>query len=95
MDIKEIAEMLNKYPDIKERLKEMMNIMEGPNRGEFSTVDAIEEQTVGVVRSLGRNLMQNWATQQSSKTSSQIRERIPSAKKNTKKKSIGKQPLEK
>jgi hypothetical protein len=42
MEIKELVEMLNRYPDIKERLKEMLEIVESPNRGEFKTADAIE-----------------------------------------------------
>ena len=85
MDVKELAEILNKYPELKNRLKEMIDIVESPSRGELSTVDAIEERTVGVVRSLGQNLLQNWAEQQSLHTSLQIKKRMPSAKKNTKK----------
>jgi hypothetical protein len=94
MEIKELAEMLNKYPDIKARLKEMIEIVEGPSHGEFSSADALEERTIGVVRNIGKDLLQNWASQQSSQTSAQIQQRIPSAKKHTKKKSIGKAPLE-
>ena len=95
MDVKDIAEILNKYPDLKERLKEMLDIVESPSRGEFSTADAIEERTLGVVRNIGQNLMQNWATQQSTHTSLQIKKRMPSAKKNTKKKFTGKRLSEK
>ena len=95
MDVKDIAAMLDKYPDIKARLKEMFEIVEVPSRGEFSSVDAIEEQTIGVVRNIGKDLIQNWASQQSVRTSLQIQKRMPSAKKNTQKKSTGTAPLEK
>ena len=89
MEVNEIVEMLNKYPDLKERIKEMLAIVEGPIHGEFSTADAIEERAVGVVRRMGHNLMESWANQQSAQTSLQIQEGVPSAKKNIKKKSTG------
>lgn len=92
MEIKELADMLNKYPDIKERLKEMLEIVEGPNRGEFRTADAIEEETVGVVRKIGQDLVQNWASQQAIQTSEQIGKQVSSAKKDRKKKSTGRPP---
>lgn len=95
MDVKDIAQLLEKYPDLTERLKEILDIVESPNRGEFSTADAIEEKAVGVVRNLGQNLMKNWAVQQSEQTSLQIKKRLLDAKKNIKKKSTGKQRLEK
>lgn len=95
MEIQDIAKILEKYPDLTQRLKEMLDIVESPNRGEFSTADAIEERTVGVVRNLGQNLMKNWAAQQSEQTSLQIRKRMVDAKKHIKKKSTGKRPLEK
>jgi hypothetical protein len=95
MDVKDIAAMLDKYPDIKARLKEMLEIVEGPSHGEFSSVDVIEERTIGVVRNIGKDLIQNWAVQQSAQTSAQIQNRMPSAKKNTKKKSTGTARLEK
>lgn len=95
MDIKEIGKVLEKYPDLTQRLKEMLDMVESPNRGEFSTADAIEERTVGIVRNLGQNLMKNWAAQQSEQTSLQIKKRMADAKKHIKKKSIGKRPSEK
>lgn len=94
MELKELAAMLDKYPDLKQRLKEMLDLVESPNRGEFSTADAAEERAVGVVRSIGRNLMENWSAQQAAQASAQVEKRMPSAKKNIKKKSIGKPPLE-
>ena len=95
MDVKDIAAMLDKYPDIKARLKEMLEIVEGPSHGEFSTVDAIEERTIDVVRNVGKDLIQNWAAQQSAQTSAQIQNRMSSAKKNTQKKFTGTPRLEK
>ena len=93
MDVKEIAALLDKYPDIKERLKEMFNLVEMPARGEFMTADAAEEHALGVVRKIGRNLMENWSKQQSDQASFNIKKQVKSAKKNIKKKSTGKPHL--
>jgi hypothetical protein len=95
MDIKDIADLLNKYPNIKENLKEMLNLVEMPSRGEFMTADAAEERAVSVIRKTGRNLMESWSKQQSDQASAQIKKQVKSAKKNIKKKSPGKQHLEK
>jgi hypothetical protein len=95
MEVNEIAAMLDKYPVLKERLKEMIDLIEGPNRGEFSTADAIEERTIGVVRNIGQDVMQNWAAQQSARAGAHVTKRMPHAKKNTKKKSTGTRPSDK
>ena len=95
MDVKELAAILDKYPELKDRLKEMVDIIEGPNRGEFSTADAIEERAIGVVRNIGQDLMQNWAAQQSARAGAHVTKRMLHAKKNTKKKSTGTQPSDK
>jgi hypothetical protein len=49
MKLKELTAMLDKYPTIKERPREMFDLMEGPNRGEFSTVDAKNFQHFGLM----------------------------------------------
>jgi hypothetical protein len=54
---------LDKYPEIKAHLKKMLDIVEEPNEGKFSTADAIEEQTIEVVRGLGQETMKSWAEQ--------------------------------
>ncbi len=89
MEAKELVAMLDKYPELKQRLKEMLDIVESPSRGEFSTGDAIEERTLGVVRGIGQNLIQSWAEQQTLHSSEKIKQHVGSAKKNIKKKSIG------
>ena len=73
----------------------MLDLIEGPNRGEFSTADAAEKKALGVVRKIGRNLMESWSEQQANQASAQIKKRVPSAKRNSKKKSIGKPHLAK
>ena len=58
MDVKDIAALLDEYPEVKAHLKKMLDIIEGPRQGKFSRADDIEEQTIEAVRGLGRLL--NW-----------------------------------
>lgn len=92
MDVKDIAALLDEYPEVKAHLKKMLEIIEGPKQGNFSKADDIEEQTIEAVRGMGRATIESWAEQQSLQTSGQIERRVSSAKKNVKKKSIGKRP---
>lgn len=88
MDVKELAEKLAKYPDLKQRIEEMLAIAENSHQ-EILLADVAEERVIEVVRGMGRELMQNWANQRSSQASKQIEKTVASAKKNIKKKSTG------
>ena len=90
MDVKDIAALLDEYPEVKAHLKKMLDIIEGPKQGKFSRADDIEEQTIEAVRGSGQETIKSWAEQQAVQTSSQIEQNVSSAKKNVKKKSIGK-----
>jgi hypothetical protein len=72
----------------------MLDIIEGPKRGKFSRADDIEEQTIEAVRGIGRETIKSWAEQQSAQTGKQIERVVSSAKKNVKKKFIGRQHLD-
>lgn len=91
MDEKDIAALLEQYPEVKVQLKKMLDLIEGPKQGQFSKADDIEEQTIEAVRGIGQATIASWAEQQSQQTSKHIEQHMPNAKKNVKKKSIGKQ----
>src|SRR5262245_18674437 len=93
MDVKDIAALLDEYPEVKAHLTKMLEIIEGPKQGKFSRADEIEEKTIEAVRGIGRETMKSWSEQQAAQTSKQIEQGLSSAKKNVKKKSIGKRPL--
>ena len=90
MDVKELAEKLAKYPDLKQRIEEMLAIAENSHQ-EILLADVAEERVIDVVRGMGRELMQNWAVQRSNQASKRIEKSVASAKKNIKKKSTGTQ----
>lgn len=89
MDVKDIAALLEGYPEVKAHLKKMLDIIEGPKKGQLSKADDIEEQTIEAVRGIGQATITSWAEQQSLQTSKQIEESVPSAKKNVKKSLLG------
>lgn len=94
MDVKELAEKLAKYPDLKQRMEKLLLIAENTGEGIALANDA-EERVIQAMRGMGREIMQNWADQRAVQASEQMKKRVSSAKKNIKKKSPGKRPSEK
>ena len=92
MDAKELAEKLAKYPKLKQRMEEMLAIVENTSE-EILLADDAENRVIGVVRGMGQELMQGWAESRSNQASRQIEKIVTSAKKNIKKKSVGIQRL--
>jgi hypothetical protein len=91
MNVKELAEKLTKYPDLKQRMEELLAIVENSGQ-EIMLADIAEERVIDAMRGMGRELMQNWSDNRSKQTSLQMKKSMPSAKKNIKKKSTGKPP---
>jgi hypothetical protein len=94
MNIKELAERLAKYPDLRKRVEEALAIVDDPME-EIMLSDHAEELVVEAVRGMGHDLMKNWAEQCSHRCAQRLEKQVSSAKKNIKKKSTGKPPLEK
>jgi vacuolar-type H+-ATPase subunit B/Vma2 len=92
MDMKELAEKLAKYPNLKQRMEEMLAFAENSHQ-EIILADAAEERVIEVVRSMGLELMQSWADSRSNQVSQQMEKSVASAKKNIKKKFAGIPPL--
>jgi pyridoxine 5'-phosphate synthase PdxJ len=93
MDTKELTELLNKYPDIKKRVEEMLLFVDGANE-EVNLADEAEERVIEGVRGIGFSMMENWAKRQVNKSSEHIKKTLPKAQKHSKKKSAGKPRLE-
>lgn len=89
MELSELKELLDKYPKIIEQFKKMLDIVESPNRGEFSTADSIEERTIDAVRGVGQEIIQQWAVSQATRSGERIQRQVATARKERKKKSTG------
>lgn len=90
MDTKDLAEELSKYPNLKQKIEEMLAVAKNSPQ-EILLADAAEERVIEIVRGVGLELMQTWADHRSKQVSRQVEKSMASAKKNIKKKSAGTQ----
>ena len=93
MDVEELALRLTRYPELKSHFEELVTIIENPKE-ETTLADVAEQRIIDQLRDLGHDALQNWGIRQSERTSAQIQKKVSSARKNTKKKSAGTQPME-
>lgn len=82
---KEAVEKLNQYPDLCERVKRMLAIVEN-TEGETTLADMAEQRIIDEMRGLGHELLQNWANQQADKTAARAKAHKPGLRKHIKKK---------
>jgi hypothetical protein len=94
MKSKELAERLEKFPELKARFEELLRIAENPD-GSIVLADDAEEQIVQASRKLNRETMQVWAENQSKMESKRFEKQHKNAHKEVKKNSTGTVGLEK
>ncbi len=83
---KTIEERLNAHPELK---AQMLTLLELAESG-IERADEVEERTVESVRSLGRQVIQDWAEQQAQKKSKSARDAVgPELQQKGKKNSTG------
>lgn len=82
MDTKELAEKLARYPEIRQRFEELVNLVEEG----ATSADAAEERVIETLRNLGQESLQSWADSTSQRVSAQTQQNIPKSRKETKKK---------
>ena len=93
MDVEELALRLTRYPELKVHFEELVTIIENPKE-ETTLADVAEQRIIDQLRDLGHDALQNWGVRQSEQTSAQIEKKVSTARKNTKKKSVGTQLME-
>ncbi len=69
---KTLEERLNAHPELKAQLLALLELAES----DITSADEVEERTVEPIRSLGRQVVQDWAKQQEQKISQSVREAI-------------------
>lgn len=89
---KSLAEKLEKYPELKKHVEEMLNIVEDSNNT-LRKADDAEIKVVDNMRKTGATLLRAWANNQENKTKYEWTKENIISKKHGKKKSIGKLPL--
>ncbi len=69
---KTLEERLNAHPELKAQLLALLELAES----DIERADEVEERTVEPIRSLGRQVIQDWAEQQEQKISQSVREAV-------------------
>lgn len=90
----ELMEKLRTYPELKERFKEIVRIVEN-SKGETTLADDAEERVIEELRGLGHDALQSWAIRQAEQASARIVKQKKGLRKHVKKKCTGIAPTEK
>jgi hypothetical protein len=61
-----LVERLGKYPELRERMEQILSIVEN-SAGEANTADEAEERAVEEVRKLGQEVLGAWAVEKEQK----------------------------
>ncbi len=69
---KTLEERLNAHPELKAQLLTLLELAES----DIERADEVEERTVEPIRSLGRQVIQDWAEQQEKKISQSVRDAV-------------------
>ncbi len=85
----EFFSKLNNHPQLLERFKELLRLVEGKGSDEIQLADVAEESIEANLRKLGGELLSDWALIQESKVSANVKSVIKSAKLHSKKNTIG------
>ena len=88
MDSKQLLEKLNKYPKIKSRVIDLINISEGKD---LEIADEAEMAVKDSLDGMGNDILTTWAKNREDVVSQKFHEKAP---KHRKKNSIGIQPTE-
>lgn len=95
MTDKEFLEELEKHPNLKSRFKEVLAIAANQRSELITLADEAEFQVIDQMRKLGQETLQDWADNEASRISKNVKAAVKSAKKHVKKNSGGIQPMEK
>ena len=89
MTDKEFLEKLSNHPDLKNRFKEILSISTNSGKELITLADEAEMQVIAQMRQLGKETLQDWATNEAIRIALNTKRQIPNAKKHVKKNSGG------
>lgn len=89
----ELLDKLNAHPDLRARIIHLLAIIEN-STGETTLANEAERRVIEELRGMGQEALQNWASRQESKLSSQVKKINPALRKHVKKNSNGIPPME-
>jgi hypothetical protein len=83
MSARELAERLEEYPELKERVEELLALVEN-GKGDAGKADEAEERVTEEIRKVGLVLMQSWAKRKNERVSREADQRSDMARKEKK-----------
>lgn len=84
----ELIAKLQIYPELKERLVQLVSIIENVN-GDTTLADEAERKVIEEMRTMGHDALQGWAKRQSERVTAQVLEQKNKLRKHIKKNSCG------
>lgn len=88
MTANDLVNKLNDYPEVREKIEQLIEIMENED-GSTTLADTAEFRVIEQIRGMGRAAMQGWADRQNEKVSSEVKTEKPMFRKHVKKNSNG------
>lgn len=88
MNEKELCERLRQNPELKERVEQLLSIIENED-GEATLANDAEQRVIDELRQMGKDALQSWADRQSNKASDKLKKQKPGVQKHGKKNSDG------
>jgi len=79
------TERLNRHPELKVRMKSILDLTEN-TQGDMIKADDAERQTIDAVRQLGNDILQDWGNGRSAASEAQLRKETIGIEGNGKKK---------
>lgn len=89
----ELVERLSRYPELKNRVEQLLNVVEN-TKGDLELADDAEQRVVDELRGMGGELLQGWAENQALSKESAISTKGINARKDVKKNCTGTPPME-
>lgn len=89
----EFMSKLSKHPSLRSRFEQLLRVIDNPD-GKTTRADAAEELVTSELRSLGSEMLHEWAQEEAVRSAETVLNSGVSVKKKSKKKSTGTAPTE-
>ena len=83
---KEFFEELEKHPELLERVKRLLKIVDGEGADEIRNANMAEYAVTDELRPLGKELLQDWSKRQAARANKNVKSSLPDVLPHSKKK---------
>jgi len=83
---KDFFEQLEKHPELLERMKRLLKIVDAEGEGEIRNANLAEYAVIAELRPLGKELLEEWGKKQSSLANKNTKSSLPEVMPHSKKK---------